>query len=183
VDVNSVDNITLPHSGIKFRTSVDYFEDLKSPASFLAWRSNFSFYTTLDARENLVLASQFGVGFNLGDGYEFFQMPTIGGNEGMRGYRTERFYGKTCYWQSTDLRIRFGSSYNMTLPFTMGMFGGFDYGRVWDKDYPSDTWHYDYGGGLWFAPVDLLTLCVGAFVPAEKDEEKPRVTVKLGFSF
>ena len=110
-------------------------------------------------------------------------MPSIGGDEGLRGYRTERFYGKSSFWNSTDLRLRFGSSYNEALPFTIGIFGGFDYGRVWEKDVKSRTWHYDYGGGIWFAPVDLFTFLRGAFIPVEKDEEKPRIVFKMGFNF
>jgi hypothetical protein len=182
-DFNSVDNIMTPHSGIKFKTSVNYFESLQSTANFVAWRGQFSFYKALDKKENLVLASQLGAGLNLGDGYEFFQMPTIGGDRGLRGFRTERFYGKSCFWQSTDMRLRFGSSYNETLPFTLGIFGGFDYGRVWQEEVKSDTWHYDYGGGIWFAPIDLLTLCVGVFVPGDPGEETPRVVLKMGFAF
>jgi hypothetical protein len=69
-----------------------------------------------------------------GKGYQFFQMPTIGGRQGLRGYRTERFYGKSSIWHDTDLRVKIGSSYNPTLPLTYGVFGSFDYGRVWYGD-------------------------------------------------
>ncbi|CAN5551397.1 metallophosphoesterase [soil metagenome] len=182
-DFNSVDNYVAPHSGIKFKTSLNYIESLQSTNNFLAWRAKFSFYKALDRKENFILASQVGAGINVGDGYEFFQMPTIGADQGLRGYRTERFYGKSSFWQSTDIRIRFGSSYNETLPFTIGIFGGFDYGRVWEKEIEPRTWHYDYGGGVWFAPIDLLTFSIGAFIPAEADEETPRIAFKMGFSF
>jgi hypothetical protein len=182
-DFNSLDNLSAPHSGIKFKTSLNYLENLDSSANFLAWRATFSFYKSLDNKENLVLASQVGAGVNFGDGAEFFQMPTIGGDQGLRAYRTERFYGKSSFWQSTDLRLRFGTSYNQALPFTAGMYGGFDYGRVWENSMPSKKWHYDYGGGIWVAPVDLLTFSVGVFFPGDKDEESPRVTFKMGFNF
>lgn len=182
-EYNSVDNLMAPHSGIKFNTSFNYFESLQSTSNFSAWRAQFSFYKALDKKENFILASQVGTGLNIGDGYEFFQMPTIGGDRGLRAYRTERFYGKSSFWHSTDIRVRFGTSYNETLPFTGGIFGGIDYGRVWEKHVESNTWHYDYGGGLWLAPVDMLTLCVGAFVPGDEGEETPRIVLKMGFSF
>ena len=55
--------------------------------------------------------------------------------------------------------------------------------EVWEKEIESRTWHYDYGGGIWFAPIDLLTFSIGAFIPAEADEETPRIAFKMGFSF
>jgi hypothetical protein len=183
-DFNSVDNIFQPHSGIRFHTGVNWTSDLNSKNNFASLRAQFAFYNSLDQNENFVLASQIGTGINFGKGYQFFQMPTIGGKQGLRGYRTERFYGKSSIWHDTDLRVKIGSSYNPTLPLTYGVFGSFDYGRVWyGDDDPSKNWHYDYGGGIWLAPVDILTFSVGAFIPKEKSEEKPRISLQIGFWF
>ncbi|MCE7064214.1 metallophosphoesterase [Dyadobacter sp. CY326] len=180
---SSVDNIFSPHTGIRFNAGFDWTTNLQDNNNFGALRAKFSFYNSLDARENIILASQIGTGVNFGNGYEFFQMPTLGGKQGLRGYRTERFYGKSSLWHDTDLRIRLGSSYNPTLPLTYGLFGSFDYGRVWLDNDASESWHYSYGGGIWLAPVDILTLAVGAFIPKEKKEEKPRIAFQIGFWF
>ncbi len=182
-DFNSVDNIFAPHSGIRFRTSLNWTSNLKEDQQFTGLRAQFSFYQSLDQKENFVLATQIGTGVNFGKGYEFFQMPTLGGKQGLRGYRTERFYGKSSVWHDTDLRVRIGSNYNPALPLTYGVFGSFDHGRVWLEDESSGNWHYSYGGGIWLAPVDILTLSVGAFVPKEKNEEKPRIAFQIGFWF
>jgi hypothetical protein len=183
-DFSSVDNMFAPHSGIRFQTGLNWLSNLKSEAQFAALRAQLAFYTSLDQKENFIIASQIGTGINFETGYEFFQMPTIGGQRGLRGYRTERFYGKSSLWHDTDLRVRIGSSYNPTLPLTYGVFGSFDYGRVrLGDDDPSKSWHYSYGGGIWLAPVDILTLAVGAFIPKEQKEEKPRIAFQLGFWF
>ncbi|TLU99385.1 metallophosphoesterase [Dyadobacter luticola] len=182
-DFNSVDNIFAPHSGIRFHTQANWTSNLKNDRNFAGLRAQFSFYKSLDQAENFVIASQIGTGLNFGHAYEFFQMPTIGGKQGLRGYRTERFYGKNTLWHATDLRARIGSSYNPTLPLTYGLFGSFDYGRVWLNHDPSENWHYSYGGGIWLAPVDILTFAVGAFIPKEKKEEKPRIAFQVGFWF
>jgi hypothetical protein len=182
-DFASVDNIFSPHSGIRFHTGLNWTSNLKNDRNFTALRAQFSFYRNLDQGENLIVASQIGTGLNFGKSFEFFQMPTIGGKQGLRGYRTERFYGKSTIWHDTDLRARIGSSYNPTLPLTYGVFGSFDYGRVWLANDPSGNWHYSYGGGIWLAPVDILTFAVGAFIPKERKEEKPRVAFQLGFWF
>lgn len=180
---SSVDNIFAPHSGIKFTSGLNWTTNLKTNANFAALRAQLSFYTALDTKENIILASQIGTGINFGKGYEFFQMATIGGKQGLRGYRTERFYGNSSIWHDTDLRVRLGSSVNPTLPLTYGIFGSFDYGRVWLDKYPSGNWHYNYGGGVWIAPVDILTIAIGAFIPKEKAEEKPRIAIQIGFWF
>ena len=185
-DFNNVDNIFSPHAGIRFHTDLSWVKNLKEDKNFTSLRAQIAFYKSLDKKERFVVASQIGTGLNFGSGYEFFQMPTLGGNQdsqGLRGYRTQRFYGKSSVWHSTDLRVKINSSYNETLPFTFGVFAGFDYGRVWLKEYPSDKWHYDYGGGVWFAPVDIVTLSLGAFFPKETTEESPRIMLRLGFWF
>ena len=114
-------------------------------------RTSLSFYQSLDPKENLVFASRIGFEHNIGDDFEFYHAPNIGGNESLRGFRAERFYGNTAFYQNIDLRARLFSSYNKTLPFTFGLFAGFDHGRVWVDDDTSDVWHYNYGGGFWIA--------------------------------
>ncbi|GLU56537.1 metallophosphoesterase [Dyadobacter frigoris] len=180
---SSVDNIFSPHSGLRFNAGLNYTKNLKEDKSFSGLKAQIAFYFSLDTKENIIFASQIGTGLNFGKGYEFFQMPTIGGNQGLRGYRTQRFYGKSSVWHSNDLRVRLGNSVNPTLPLTYGIFGSFDYGRVWLDNDPNKDWHYSYGGGIWVAPVDILTLSVGAFIPKEKQEEKPRIAFQVGFWF
>ncbi|MEO6684499.1 MAG: BamA/TamA family outer membrane protein, partial [Dyadobacter sp.] len=180
---SSVDNIFSPHSGLRFNAGLNYTKNLKEDKSFSGLKAQIAFYFSLDTKENIIFASQIGTGLNFGKGYEFFQMPTIGGNQGLRGYRTQRFYGKSSVWHSNDLRVRLGNSVNPTLPLTYGIFGSFDYGRVWLDNDPNKDWHYSYGGGIWLAPVDILTLSIGAFIPKEKQEEKPRIAFQVGFWF
>ncbi len=180
---NNVDNIFSPHSGIRFNTTFNWVNNIRADQNFTSWRASLSFYKSLDQAENFILASQFGWGQNFGTGYEFWQMPTIGGQQGLRGYRTERFYGQRALWQTTDLRVRVSSSTNPILPFTLGLFGSFDYGRVWLKGEATEKWHNSYGGGLWIAPVDALIFSIGAFIPKEEFEESPRIVFRVGFGF
>ncbi|WP_031529086.1 metallophosphoesterase [Dyadobacter crusticola] len=183
IDFNGVDHISTPHRGMRFNAAFNWTSNLNTGYNFAALRAQLSYYTPLDSRENIILATQLGTGVNFGDGYEFFQMPVIGGRQGLRGYRTERFYGTSSFWHATDLRVRLGSSTNPALPLTYGVFGSFDHGRVWLEDNPSSNWHFNYGGGIWLAPVDMVTIAAGAFIPKEKAEEKPRISVQLGFWF
>jgi hypothetical protein len=181
---NNVDNFFSPHRGVRFYTAFNWTSNLKEQnKKFTSLRSYFTFYKHLDRKENIILASQVGAGINFGTGYEFFQMPTIGGFQGLRGYRTERFYGNNTFYHSSDLRVKLASSYNPVVPLTVGLFGSFDYGRVWLDGEDSEDWHYSYGGGLWIAPIDALVFSLGTFIPKEDFEESPRVVFRLGFAF
>ncbi|WP_025762312.1 metallophosphoesterase [Dyadobacter tibetensis] len=182
-DFKSVDNYAMPHSGIKFMTRLDWTHELNSHRSFSALKSQLVFYRSLDVKERFILATRLGTEVNFGNDFAFFQMPTLGARQGLRGYRAERFYGKSSFWQETDLRVRVNSSYNATLPLTYGLFASIDYGRVWVQNDTATNWHYSYGGGFWFAPVNLLTISVGVFMPKEKQEEGPRLALQTGFWF
>ncbi|MEJ7644617.1 MAG: metallophosphoesterase [Chryseolinea sp.] len=183
IHYSNVDNIFAPHSGIRFNTTYDWVDNSITEGAFTALRSQLIIYKALDRKENFIIATQFGYGQNFGGGYEFFQMPALGGSLGLRGYRTERFYGNIMYWQSTDLRVRLTNSENPIIPFTLGLFGGFDYGRVWLKGEKSESWHNSYGGGIWVAPVDALVFTLGLYAPKEQFEESPRFIFRLGFNF
>jgi len=180
---NNVDNFFQPHSGIRFNLILNWVDNFNVDENFTSIRSQLSFYKHLDPKENIVIASQIGYGQNFGKGYEFFQMPNIGGSLGLRGYRTERFYGDISFWQSTDLRVRFSNSENRILPFTWGVFGSFDYGRVWLKGEASESWHNSVGGGIWLSPVDALIFSIATYFPKEEAEESPRFVFKVGFGF
>ncbi|NND88105.1 MAG: hypothetical protein HKM28_02535, partial [Flavobacteriaceae bacterium] len=63
----------------------------------------------LIASGDLVLGTSAEVKSNFGDlgeDYYFYHAPSLGGNNGLRGYRNERFTGETYFYQSTDLKLR-----------------------------------------------------------------------------
>ena len=180
----NLDNYVTPHRGIHFDTDLEFLGGLGNDATdFGTIRSSLAFYQSLDQKENIVFASKIGFDHNIGNDFEFYHAPSLGGKESLRGYRSERFYGKTAFYQNIDLRARLFGSYNKTLPFTLGVYAGFDHGRVWEEEDSSNVWHYNYGGGFWIAPVDVLTFSFGVFQPREDFEEGPRYTFKLGMGF
>jgi outer membrane protein assembly factor BamA len=139
-------------------------------------------YKALDSKENIVLATKAVTSNTFGSGFEFFQLPSIGGLNGLRAYRRERFYGKNAFTHSTDLRCKIHNKQFPNLPVSFGIFGSFDYGRVWNED-QSESWHYNYGGGVWLSLMNLMLINFGLFVPKEEFEESPRFTFGVGFAF
>jgi hemolysin activation/secretion protein len=115
----------------------------------------------------------------MGNGYEFYQAASIGGTDGLRGYRNQRFTGKASYYQNTDVRFSLRKMRTRILPSALGLFGGFDYGRVWSPGISSNTWHTSYGGGFFLNSADILTLNLALF----HSEDGPRFTFGLGFGF
>ena len=71
-------------------------------------------------------------------------------------------------------------SRNKVLPFTFGLLGGFDHGRVWQKDEDSEIWHYSFGGGVFITPLDLMSLHFSIF---RGDNEEDRFTFGGSFFF
>ena len=127
----------------------------------------------------LVLATKWKAHFNIGNGFEFYQGANIGGFDGLRGFRNQRFTGKKAYYQNTDLRYSLKRMKTGLLPVTMGVYAGYDYGRVWLPNEDSDTWHNSYGGGFFFNASDIMSLTLAYFDSADG----PRFMFGLGFGF
>ncbi|NNE03081.1 MAG: hypothetical protein HKN52_07940, partial [Eudoraea sp.] len=103
----------------------------------------------------------------------------IGANDGLRGFRNQRFTGKKAYYQNTDLRYSIKTLKTGLLPTSIGLYGGFDYGRVWLPGEDSDTWHHSYGGGVFFNGSDIISATLSLF----QSDDGPRFAFGFGFGF
>jgi Calcineurin-like phosphoesterase/Omp85 superfamily domain len=136
------------------------------------------FYNALTKSRNLVLRTMAQGQFNIGNEFEFYQAAVIGSGTGLRGYRTERFSGESALALGADLRFSFPKFKTGLLPMQLGIFGGFDVGRVWIDGEDSDKWHNDVGGGLWLNAVDALSMDLGVFT----GEDGLRIVFGFGVS-
>ncbi len=93
----------------------------------------------------------------------FYHAPSLGGNNGLRGFRDERFTGDSYFYQSSDLKLRLKTYVTAVSPVTVGVYGGFDYGRVWEPNDTSNIWHTSQGGGFWISSLQALTFNIGYF--------------------
>jgi hypothetical protein len=129
--------------------------------------ADLGFYNALSRNRKLVLKTDLRSQFRIGEDLIFYQAANIGGYNGLRGYRNQRFTGRNALVGSTDLRYSFNSFKTSTLPLQFGIFGGFDVGRVWLKDDSSEQWHNDYGGGFWVTAAESLSGTFNLFHGAE----------------
>ncbi len=137
------------------------------------------FYNAITRNRKLVLKTDVIAQVNIGDGFEFYQGATLGGFNGLRGYREERFTGESALAFSGDLRYSFNKFKTGLLPLQIGTFAGYNIGRVWYDDEDSDTWHDSIGGGLWINAVDTIGGQLGLF----NSDDGLRFTFGFGLSF
>ena len=180
----NLDNPLITHSGTKFRSSISWENDVWGDnVNVGKLKASLAFYYSLDKRQFLTLATQVGTQHNFGK-FNFYDGAIIGGTingtpSSLRGFRAERFTGNTSFYHNSEIRIKLFSSTNRILPFTFGMHGGFDYGRVWLKDEISNDWKTSYGIGFWVVGADMINLNASIF----NSKEGAYFKFGLGFGF
>ncbi len=161
LQVDTRNHPVLPSKGINWNTSFHYRDgaNKNSYDNVTQLNTNFSFYLGL-AGDWLVWANRTGFAANLSDSYEFFQAQYLGNNEELRGYRRERFAGKTKFFNQTELRWKLANLRTYLFPASFGIFAFCDAGRVWVKNDSVEKMAVGYGGGLWFAPLRKLLIWI-----------------------
>ncbi|WP_055447675.1 metallophosphoesterase [Lacinutrix mariniflava] len=153
----SFDNKIVPTRGMTFNIETGFkTEPEETKNTYGYFNSNLGFYNALSKNRRLVLKTDLRGQVRIGDDLIFYQAANIGGKNGLRGFRTERFTGRNSLVGSADFRYSFKSFRTSTLPLQIGVFAGGDVGRVWLEGDYSDKWHNDYGGGFWVSAADSV---------------------------
>jgi hypothetical protein len=179
------DNEAFPTLALEFSTKLGYTTNLNQKRDFGFSITSLGISHKLIPNGKLVLASKVKTHFTFGNKFEFYQAANIGANEGLRGYRNERFTGKNSFYQTTDLRWNVRKIRTELLPLNIGLYTGFDYGKVWGVPNnailynDSTAFNTSYGGGFFFNASDMLVGSVGYFHSADG----PRFEFSLGFDF
>ena len=137
-----------------------------------------SLFKTVKFPRDLTLGVRFGGATNIGD-YHYLMANKIGGKSSLRGFRRDRFYGRSSFYNTFEVRYDLYNVKTIVFPFTIGLIGFHDVGRVWIDPQDSDLWHQSIGGGIYITPADAMAL---SFQIA-KSKEILAVYVDLGFSF
>ena len=141
--------------------------------------SSVTLYTDFLYKKHVILATSFGYACNFGD-YEIPQAQYLGFRQNLRGYRYQRFAGRSRGYNNTELRINFGDVNFYVFKGPFGVLGFQDIGRVWVKNETSTKWHRGYGGGLWVAPFNKILLTASLTTSAE---ENLLPMASIGFQF
>ena len=174
------DNEAFPTLGMMISMQAGYkINAKKNDKGFGYIIPELSFDYKLISSGQLVLATKLKGHVNFGDDFEFYQAASLGANNGLRGYRNERFTGKNSFYQSTDVRLNLRKVKTGLLPLNIGIYGGVDYGRVWLDEDNSKKWNNSIGGGIFANAADMITFQLSYFTA----DDGGRISFGLGFGF
>ena len=175
----SYDNKVNPTRGMNFSLKAGGTQNVDDSERIFGYiKPQIVFYNALTQNRKLVLKTDVRGQFNIGNNFEFYQGAQLGSDTGLRAYRDERFTGRSAAVASADLRYSFNKFKTALLPIQLGIFGGYDVGRVWVPNDTSDVFHNSYGGGFWVNTADLLSGTFNVFT----GEEGVRFTFGVAFS-
>lgn len=176
----SYNNVLNPSNGLFFEITAGSKLNVEETENLYGYIDpELVMFQPLSRNRKWVLKAHFNAQFNIGDDYEFYQAAELGGNTGLRGYRLQRFIGKTAFATGGDVRYSFEKFKTNFLPFQIGVFAGYDVGRVWSQYHESEEWHDSYGGGIWVNGASAINGTFNLF----KSEEGLRFSFGFGFKF
>ncbi len=176
----SYDNNLTPTRGMLFELNLGGKMNTADPSrTFGYFKPYMGFFNALTRNRKLVLKTRVDAHLNIGSDYEFYQAATLGADAGLRGYRFERYSGKSAFGTGADLRYSFDTVKTSFLPFQLGVYGGYDVGRVWAENEDSKLWHDSYGGGFWINSAEAIQGSFNIFTGSEG----PRISAGLELKF
>jgi hypothetical protein len=178
--IDSRDNLVLPEKGVNWVNTIRILKGLgdNSYDKVTQLNTDFAFYLNL-VPDRLTFANRIGAGTTLGDGFEFFHAQYLGSDDHLRGFRKQRFAGKTKFYNQAELRLRLANFRTYLFPGALGIMAFVDVGRVWVENDPNKKMLSGYGGGFWFSPLRRLMI---TFSYAISSEDKIPL-VGLGWQF
>ncbi len=111
----------------------------------------------------------------------YYDLPTLGQNRYLRGFRRNRFSGEDAVFVNSELRIQILDRPQALIPHKFGVRFFLDRGRMSFGQEESKTWHTGYGAGFYFVPMrERFSLHLSL---AFSKEEKGLVIFGFGNSF
>lgn len=173
-------NKAFPTLGIEFNVTAGWKINLeKNEQNYAYFSPALQIDYPIIKNEILTLSTLWKGNILSNSNFEFYQAASVGGKDGLRGYRNERFSGKNSYYQNTDFRLNLFKFNAGLVPAKFGIFSGFDYGRVWLNNDNSNKWHSSIGGGIYANGAGLFTLQTSYF----SSNDGGRFMFGLGFGF
>lgn len=173
------DDKVLPSRGVNFNIILQGFEGFNSGSqSFAQIFSQFSFYKSLDAHGNIVLANRFGGGLTSGNP-AFYQSAFLGSQDNLLGFRKHRFAGDHVLYNNLEARITVPNFLRKIMPGKIGFIGSYDAGRVWVKNETSNTIHHGFGAGVFATPFNKLF--IRGIAGFSKERLQPTVALRQRF--
>ncbi|MES3016121.1 MAG: metallophosphoesterase [Bacteroidota bacterium] len=178
-NIDFVDDPMFPGSGVRWFNQINYFNEFQgNKERYAQLKTDISFYATPNYSFPVTVAIRFGAATNIGD-YKFFQANSLGSNTNLRGFRNNRFSGRSYLYQNTEVRFKVTHFRNYIFTGDMGLFGFYDAGRVYSDLPEGNKWHSGYGPGIWLNLYNKFLVSSGYGF----SNEGRYLTLKTGMSF
>ncbi len=156
--LSDIDNHSNPTQGYELTFGSDLNLGLKNTSlPFSRIQSSLEMYFPISFSPQITLANRTGGAHTVGP-FPFYESNTIGGTTNLRGFRGNRFSGRSTFYNNTEVRLELFDFYRYLLGGKLGLSAFFDTGRVWVNNENSNIWHQGYGGGVWLNVFDVFIL-------------------------
>ncbi len=184
IQVNNQNNEFYPTRGVNWNTQLRYFAGINNNAMPL-WRleSDMTVYASLADYEKTLVILKLGGGHIFSDDFEYFQALNLGANNFLRGFRKNRFSGKSLAYASAEVRYKLFTVKSPILPGSFGVVAFDDIGRVWIPGEQSGKWHNAFGGGVFYLPFDLVSIAATVASSPEEILFNFSIGTRLAFYF
>lgn len=184
IDINNLNSNLFPTRGVKWITELVSLAGVsKTSNTITRLQSDMAIYASLNDPTRLIAVLQFGGGRIFNKNFEYFQAMSLGANNYLRGFRKNRFAGRSIAYGSIELRLKLADIKSYLLPGSLGFIGFNEAGRVWFKGETSHRWHYAYGGGFYFIPFNLFLISATMGFSREEHLLNFSVGSKINLSF
>jgi hypothetical protein len=177
LEIDFRDHPVFPSRGFRFQAS----QELASGTGVEFGISKIAletFYST--RRYPFTLALRAGWAGSQGEA-PFYQLPSLGNSEGLRGYQRNRFVGEGYFYYNTEIRFPVAFWRNPFLPLVFGLRAFYDSGYIKEDGISNPAFKQAYGGGFYMIPLSrsyTLSVLLGF-----SDEESGLVNLNLGTNF
>lgn len=115
-------------------------------------------YASFSEQAPFVAVLKLGWGRIFNSNYEYFQALSLGLNDGLLGFRKDRYLGRALFYSGLEVRVKVADINSYILPgqFGLNFFG--DMGKVHSRYDLTRKWHAAYGAGFYYLPYNLFAI-------------------------
>jgi hypothetical protein len=159
--VSTLTDSIVPVKGFAFQTTGTLSNNFRQNEFFQKYEADLRAFFPITKHISFALRAGAATVVNdavLNSGQQY-QHAIIGGGRSLRGYRRERFWGQSAYYNQNELRF-ITDFRSRIMNGKIGVFGFFDNGRVWMPGEESNKIHIGYGPGLLLAPFNKISATI-----------------------
>ena len=181
LEINFTDRKNLPEKGIKINGELKHgtiLNNNKSTYNIISGTAVHYFTAYIPIPITLGLKG----GGSVSNGIiPFYNLTYLGSTDNLRGYKNNRFTGKSTAFFNTELRVQLLNVSSTFIPMKLGLRGFYDTGRVFSDYEISNKWHSGYGLGIyWVFLNENYTFNLSV---ARSEEENSLILFSFGKAF